>query len=147
MIFVCRFVVCFFKQKTAYEVRIRDWSSDVCSSDLRPRRQAATTRRCTDLCADRHHACAGDDSRIPMAAARTPAAQLPCDRRSRCLIRLRHRPCSATIVASTIRESRNEMRSEEHTSELQSLMRISYAVFCLKNKKDQYNTYETCIYV
>src|SRR3546814_6451906 len=33
-------------------------------------------------------------------------------------------------------------RSEEHTSELQSLMRISYAVFCLKNKKDtnqQYN--------
>src|SRR3546814_10650154 len=34
------------------------------------------------------------------------------------------------------------IRSEEHTSELQSLMRISYAVFCLKNKqKKQYNTY------
>src|SRR3546814_6808089 len=31
-------------------------------------------------------------------------------------------------------------RSEEHTSELQSLMRISYAVFCLKNKKQQHNT-------
>src|SRR3546814_6597502 len=30
-------------------------------------------------------------------------------------------------------------RSEEHTSELQSLMRISYAVFCLKKKKNQYN--------
>src|SRR3546814_5771024 len=30
-----------------------------------------------------------------------------------------------------------EMRSEEHTSELQSLMRISYAVFCLKNKKNK----------
>src|SRR3546814_5973959 len=30
-------------------------------------------------------------------------------------------------------------RSEEHTSELQSLMRISYAVFCLKKKKKQYN--------
>src|SRR3546814_5398400 len=30
----------------------------------------------------------------------------------------------------------HEMRSEEHTSELQSLMRISYAVFCLKKKKD-----------
>src|SRR3546814_2418511 len=28
--------VCFFKQKTAYEMRISDWSSDVCSSDLRP---------------------------------------------------------------------------------------------------------------
>src|SRR3546814_5057516 len=31
-----------------------------------------------------------------------------------------------------------QTRSEEHTSELQSLMRISYAVFCLKNKKDKY---------
>src|SRR3546814_4465197 len=31
-------------------------------------------------------------------------------------------------------------RSEEHTSELQSLMRISYAVFCLKNKKNKYST-------
>src|SRR3546814_10591391 len=31
----------------------------------------------------------------------------------------------------------NELRSEEHTSELQSLMRISYAVFCLKKKKKQ----------
>src|SRR3546814_5471194 len=31
-----------------------------------------------------------------------------------------------------------EIRSEEHTSELQSLMRISYAVFCLKKKKQQY---------
>src|SRR3546814_17864618 len=31
------------------------------------------------------------------------------------------------------------LRSEEHTSELQSLMRISYAVFCLKEKKKQYN--------
>src|SRR3546814_7368228 len=31
-------------------------------------------------------------------------------------------------------------RSEEHTSELQSLMRISYAVFCLKKKKDNINT-------
>src|SRR3546814_12305742 len=32
------------------------------------------------------------------------------------------------------------LRSEEHTSELQSLMRISYAVFCLKKKKTKYNT-------
>src|SRR3546814_10645491 len=32
-----------------------------------------------------------------------------------------------------------EARSEEHTSELQSLMRISYAVFCLKKKKTKYN--------
>src|SRR3546814_2539008 len=31
---VCLVVFCFFKQKTAYEMRISDWSSDVCSSDL-----------------------------------------------------------------------------------------------------------------
>src|SRR3546814_6060646 len=38
-------------------------------------------------------------------------------------------------------------RSEEHTSELQSLMRISYAVFCLTNKKYQYkHTYTNHIY-
>src|SRR3546814_1760728 len=36
-------------------------------------------------------------------------------------------------------------RSEEHTSELQSLMRISYAVFCLKKKKKKQHTYETKI--
>src|SRR3546814_1603382 len=34
-------------------------------------------------------------------------------------------------------------RSEEHTSELQSLMRISYAVFCLKKKKTKYQSHET----
>src|SRR3546814_7810832 len=32
--FLCMFLVFFFKQKTAYEMRISDWSSDVCSSDL-----------------------------------------------------------------------------------------------------------------
>src|SRR3546814_10203297 len=34
----------FFKQKTAYEMRISDWSSDVCSSDLRPERRGQTRR-------------------------------------------------------------------------------------------------------
>src|SRR3546814_3776812 len=38
------------------------------------------------------------------------------------------------------RPQRQRPRSEEHTSELQSLMRISYAVFCLKQKKEQYDT-------
>src|SRR3546814_3328521 len=37
---------------------------------------------------------------------------------------------------------RKHLRSEEHTSELQSLMRISYAVFCLKKKKKQNNEYK-----
>src|SRR3546814_9832216 len=39
------------------------------------------------------------------------------------------------VLAATRRRIGNELRSEEHTSELQSLMRISYAVFCLKKKK------------
>src|SRR3546814_1800825 len=43
-------------------------------------------------------------------------------------------------------ESRlNDLRSEEHTSELQSLMRISYAVFCLIKKKKKYNSHHYCI--
>src|SRR3546814_7799446 len=39
-LFYERLVVCFFKQKTAYEMRISDWSSDVCSSDLLAARPA-----------------------------------------------------------------------------------------------------------
>src|SRR3546814_8189183 len=46
---------------------------------------------------------------------------------------LRRRPFS--FRASLCRNAPNSFRSEEHTSELQSLMRISYAVFCLKKKK------------
>src|SRR3546814_1048970 len=42
--------------------------------------------------------------------------------------------CEGSIAARAINDRRND-RSEEHTSELQSLMRISYAVFCLKKKK------------
>src|SRR3546814_3207953 len=47
----------------------------------------------------------------------------------------------ATMSRRSI-ERRHRVRSEEHTSELQSLMRISYAVFCLKKKnKNQTHTY------
>src|SRR3546814_10913718 len=49
---------------------------------------------------------------------------------------------SDTTTRSTTRKSRClRRRSEEHTSELQSLMRISYAVFCLKKKKSQEKHY------
>src|SRR3546814_3624241 len=48
----------------------------------------------------------------------------------------RHNLAAAVCYyGGNIHECRNETRSEEHTSELQSLMRISYAVFCLKKKK------------
>src|SRR3546814_1029983 len=46
----------------------------------------------------------------------------------------------AGAVARLRDDIADELRSEEHTSELQSLMRISYAVFCLKKKKNYHNT-------
>src|SRR3546814_9944464 len=45
-----------------------------------------------------------------------------------------HAECRATL--GEVSNSEHSLRSEEHTSELQSLMRISYAVFCLKKKKN-----------
>src|SRR3546814_2937174 len=51
----------------------------------------------------------------------------------------------AVLTASHVEHVRGvsgcrSVRSEEHTSELQSLMRLSYAAFCVKHKKDQSNT-------
>src|SRR3546814_5726453 len=60
--------------------------------------------------------------------------------------------CDATIRTARMREARTihflpvQRRSEEHTSELQSLMRISYAVFCLKKKNKHNNHKHTSIY-
>src|SRR3546814_7181950 len=54
--------------------------------------------------------------------------------------RSRPSPARSTSTSSTSPGSRR--RSEEHTSELQSLMRISYAVFCLKKKNKQSEQYK-----
>src|SRR3546814_10627047 len=48
-------------------------------------------------------------------------------------------PVGEIIPGVNLGSMRGSMRSEEHTSELQSLMRISYAVFCLKKKKNTKN--------
>src|SRR3546814_9380822 len=78
----------------------------------------------------RDRAVAGDDCALIAAGIRRVAlrgdALFFCCARCRCL-----RACGAARFACTPGEG----RSEEHTSELQSLMRISYAVFCLKKKK------------
>src|SRR3546814_983689 len=50
---------------------------------------------------------------------------------------LRATALDAVLAGEAVPEQRNGSRSEEHTSELQSLMRISYAVFCLNTKKNQ----------
>src|SRR3546814_6929713 len=66
--------VFFFKQKTAYEMRISDWSSDVCSSDLRAR-AGAHLRRCRGYqrCRDRRRS-RGAARNGAAAMARRPAA-------------------------------------------------------------------------
>src|SRR3546814_2904427 len=58
-----------------------------------------------------------------------------------CLLRPFHVPPAriATKKDISLRRFDHKTRSEEHTSELQSLMRISYAVFCLKQKKTKHN--------
>src|SRR3546814_6389960 len=53
-------------------------------------------------------------------------------------MKFRNCPLSSFHEASTKAAKMLVSRSEEHTSELQSLMRISYAVFCLKKKKKQH---------
>src|SRR3546814_10914956 len=132
-------------------MRIRDWSSDLCSSDLgegvsdrgrhgcgartpvrraQPARhvRSARTRALLDDSDQRESFCrasatgAARGTRIDRAAQeRRPAAarQDRCDDRSE----------------RAERDLADRARSEEQTSELQSLMRISYAVFCLKKKK------------
>src|SRR3546814_2028616 len=113
-------------------MRISDWSSDVCSSDL--------------ILGDER---VGDVNRIghqkyPSCFFFSMLASPP----SLSMMR----PCRSLVVVSSISwiTSDNVLaslstapvrgRSEEHTSELQSLMRISYAVFCLKKKKNTQNT-------
>src|SRR3546814_8891426 len=102
-------------------MRISDWSSDVCSSDLYPATIRSPLRHC-------------EERRDEALSSHRPCAARAGD----CFAALAMTPTDASgIIADLIRvhsyERRN--RSEEHTSELQSLMRISYAVFCLKKKK------------
>src|SRR3546814_9532389 len=133
------FLVFFFKQKTAYEMRISDWSSDVCSSDLPLYQRIGvgavgdpqiTCRRGTDIIAVGQLCFVELDRNIHgETLSRTQAYKtigiyrtVPCSR---------GQPVELEAI---IREASVYLRSEEHTSELQSLMRISYAVFCLKKK-------------
>src|SRR3546814_9042520 len=112
----------FFKQKTAYEMRISDWSSDVCSSDLRDHR----TR---DAVGDEHRPFA-DQRRVHRGDRIMDAAFQRFDRGAVSVLHLGDKAIFA--LADFQAAPQADRRSEEHTSELQSLMRISYAVFCLK---------------
>src|SRR3546814_4537622 len=117
----------FFKQKTAYEMRISDWSSDVCSSDL-----TGSSRLWGEIVCG-----ASTDWRSRFQAQSTadhdPKRATGRLRRWGSLARFPRRRCCAIPPRRALPVP--VPRSEEHTSELQSLMRISYAVFCLNNKK------------
>src|SRR3546814_7377879 len=106
-------------------MRISDWSSDVCSSDL-----SARMRSC--------QGCRASVVVVTTSAGASPRAAAPSS-----LQAARHRHATAMANGAkrdvVARESVIRERSEEHTSELQSLMRISYAVFCLKNKQQTNN--------
>src|SRR3546814_9797908 len=71
VVFGCVFVVFFFKQKTAYEMRISDWSSDVCSSDLLQQHRQRRGRGDDALAAD---ACFGQPQVQGEIAARGQVA-------------------------------------------------------------------------
>src|SRR3546814_3865905 len=112
-------------------MRISDWSSDVCSSDL-DRANALLRGSKFDYFPTITAGAEGSDSR---ASADQAPGVARGDRDGESY--------SAGINASReldlFGRIRRGVRSEEHTSELQSLMRISYAVFCLKKKKHQTN--------
>src|SRR3546814_2214844 len=107
-------------------MRISDWSSDVCSSDL-------TLVETGGLELHMRSAVA----RIEAAGAGLAVTLMQPDGTAE-VVRV-----DRIIVATGLRPDLEMLRrSEEHTSELQSLMRISYAVVCLKKKKTK-NTKNT----
>src|SRR3546814_2627619 len=128
-------------------MRISDWSSDVCSSDLRPqpaRPSASAAARSTrwkyglvasaDSAGEIHLPPQPDDATsVPMADAKGTVSSFTVDR-------LAYSPSPPIVFAVVDFDGGgrlpveltdvDEDRSEEHTSELQSLMRSSYAVLC-----------------
>src|SRR3546814_3324301 len=129
------FVLFFFKHKTAYEMRISDWSSDVCSSDLQSDQRASTPHAKLVEQIGRCPAHSGDH--LPAVAARCPPADPPgLDQNGRmagfCRSQRRRKPGISAAhyhnIHRCLSRQRRVPRSEEHTSELQSLMRISSAV-------------------
>src|SRR3546814_5199152 len=114
-------------------MRISDWSSDVCSSDLRLPAGPVVVYDdegylmggvLAELIAK-----AGHDVTLVTPAALVSAWTLKA--LDQPFVHRRLVDCGVTLRLNSLLTA----RSEEHTSELQSLMRISYAVFCLKKKK------------
>src|SRR3546814_1679771 len=153
----CCVLFCFFMLQTAYEMRISDWSSDLCSSDL-----TYPGETIVSVLGIRHQESSGrattpiskTDTKLARANGTNgilwhPSIHLTTDQ----VFQYHHEhaltlheayevygatrlSCAFCVLASKhdIAVSAGVTRSEEHTSELQSLMRHSYAVFCFKKK-------------
>src|SRR3546814_8251078 len=115
-------------------MRISDWRSDVCSSELSPSTVAMRSARY------------GGGQSTAMRCAKLSGTIL--------LLALMMRPSRGLLMDGSSSKGTKPIqsnsplqpgtgRSEEHTSELQSLMRISYAVFCLKKKTTKVQHYNT----
>src|SRR3546814_7856803 len=112
-------------------MRISDWSSDVCSSDLQ--RALPSVMRAREACEARTENARGTARPVPgrpRLDSTVPGFARACLVPGTGLDQYRCRCCPGRGLAGG-----RGGRSEEHTSELQSLMRISYAVFCLKKTK------------
>src|SRR3546814_5851746 len=144
-------------------MRISDWSSDVCSSDLAVILSTRRTDEGFEIIAAIDYdeslvreaaAQSGDSARLDIENARQVAPPTrPAPARSAtpylsdAIAKMSVRPAHVNnadagdrvTADGGMRGNPYPGRSEEHTSELQSLMRISYAVFCLKKKKNTNN--------
>src|SRR3546814_3542348 len=114
-------------------MRISDWSSDVCSSDLggtiaRSGKSPVIFGRSADF------AKAADKV---IAHKRVRGGRMPPAPDYLLVPEEQEEAIAAWLWRAAMRPGDKEARSEEHTSELQSLMRISYAVFCLKKKQSK----------
>src|SRR3546814_4302579 len=109
-------------------MRISDWSSDVCSSDLEPLIEGTETSR-TML---------PESSTSYSQISSAPAAMTPSSKSVPLISNMPMKRLS--LMGSEMSPSHNLNRSEEHTSELQSIMRHSYAVICLTTKKTHIET-------
>src|SRR3546814_10859423 len=103
-------------------MRISDWSSDVCSSDLRVREKWDGWVFSKEIIS-----CLTSDFSVDEQNIDSSLAKRHC---------LRGEVVEHMGYAVSHAKRRFAERSEEHTSELQSLMRISYAVLCLKKKQE-----------
>src|SRR3546814_2190530 len=131
----------FCKQKTAYEMRISDWSSDVCSSDL-GRLVRCAKSRIVEIAVGKEEVQLLDAevAKIMIDVAIIISAVQHADRRRErgAIGTGRHQPPDRILGALKGRSpalvETKAVRSADQTSELQSIMRISSAVFCMQKK-------------